>query len=203
MGKYKVCPFCGRRNLPRMLECTQCETDLSNVGVTDENTEPEIVDTEPAEVRIPMVRVCDCGAHNPVQARKCRRCGEDLSDVVPEPEASGEKEELHYVFASIDGDYAYEVQEGRRSIGREQEMRTYLSDKPYVSRCHADIYVEAGALYIENRSRTNYTYVNNQKIPDTPYELHDGDEIGLGGNMQNGVRQEEAAYFQVRIGTCI
>ena len=29
-----------------------------------------------------------------------------------------------------------------------------------------------------------------------------GDEVALGGNQQNGTRQEEAAYFIVRIGSC-
>ena len=33
-------------------------------------------------------------------------------------------------------------------------------------------------------------------------ELKDGDEIGLGGNSQNGQRQNEAAYFVIRIGSC-
>ena len=31
----------------------------------------------------------------------------------------------------------------------------------------------------------------------------DGDEIGLGGLNINGNRQDDAAYFTVRIGTCI
>ena len=38
---------------------------------------------------------------------------------------------------------------------------------------------------------------------DATTELKDGDEIGLGGNEQNGSRQAEAAYFLVRIGTCM
>jgi hypothetical protein len=45
--------------------------------------------------------------------------------------------------------------------------------------------------------------VNNEMISgDIPVKLSDGDEIGLGGNEQNGSRQAEAAYFYVRIGSC-
>ncbi|MGN1108725.1 MAG: FHA domain-containing protein [Oscillospiraceae bacterium] len=49
-----------------------------------------------------------------------------------------------------------------------------------------------------NLSTTNFTYVNNVRIS-SRQELHDGDEIGLGGNSAEGTRQEGAAYFTVRI----
>lgn len=203
MEKYKLCPFCGKKNLPKMLECAQCETDLSNVGVMDEIMEKKSAGIAIIEDGVKMVRVCDCGAHNPVHIRKCENCGEDISDIVPEPEVISSEAEPHYILVSTDGNYAYEVHKARETIGREQGMKEYLCDKLYVSRSHADVYVEEGTLYIMNLSRTNYTYVNNKKIPDGPYELQDGDEIGLGGNVRNGIRQEEAAYFQVRIGSCI
>ena len=59
-------------------------------------------------------------------------------------------------------------------------------------------------LKIKNCNTTNYTFVNNQMISgDSVIELKDGDEVGLGGNEQNGSRQEAAAYFMVRIGSCM
>lgn len=203
MEKYKLCPFCGKRNLPKMLECVQCETDLSTMPVIDENMEQKSNDIEGLKDEVEMVRICECGAHNPVNARKCENCGEDISDIVPSPEMLQENIKVHYVLASLDGNYAYEINSQREIIGRENMMKEYLETKPYVSRKHAEIYIEDGALYIRNFSQTNFTYINNVKITDEPYELHDGDEVGLGGNLQNGIRQEEAAYFQVRIGTCI
>ena len=39
MGKYKVCPVCGAHNNPLLLECSECETDLQNIPVIDEETE--------------------------------------------------------------------------------------------------------------------------------------------------------------------
>ena len=213
MEKYKVCPVCGAHNNPLFLECSDCETDLQNVPVVDESTERAAQkngqSAETAPVSAPMVRVCDCGAKNPVQARRCSACGEDISILVPTPDAAPVSEHApvapHYWLSSLDGAYAYEIKEGSTRIGRENEMKEYLSAKPYVSRKHAELTLDtaAGTLTIKNCNTTNYTFVNNHMISgEQSVELKDGDEIGLGGNEQNGARQIEAAYFLVRIGVC-
>lgn len=209
MEKYKVCPVCGTHNNPLFLECTDCETDLQNVPVVDEEME-RVAEQKNSEGSVeasptaPMVRVCDCGAKNPVQARRCSACGEDISMIVPAPDCAPA---VHrYIFSSLDGDFAYEIKEGSTIIGRENEMREYLCSKPYVSRKHAELNLDiaAGILSIKNCNATNYTFVNNTMISgDASVELKDGDEIGLGGNEQNGSRQPEAAYFLVRIGSCM
>lgn len=152
-----------------------------------------------------MVRICDCGEKNPVNARKCRACGEDLSDAAPVAETEGEKEPariLRCVLSSLDGLYVYEVPAGGILLGRENAMSDYLASKIYVSRAHARIVPENGGFFIENLSSTNYTYLNNQKISDKAM-LKDGDELGLGGTSICGQRQAEAAYFLVRIGECM
>ena len=208
MEKYKICPVCGAHNNPLFLECTGCETDLQNVPVVDETIEritnqPSITMPE-QNLAVAMVRVCDCGAKNPVQARRCSACGEDISMIIPSPDAAPTAQ--RYMLSSLDGTYAYEVSEGTTLIGRENEMREYLSRKPYVSRKHAEITLDSSAakLTIKNCNTTNYTFVNNLMISgETCMELKDGDEIGLGGNEQNGSRQVEAAYFLVRIGSCM
>lgn len=33
MEKYKICPTCGIQNPPTMLECIECETDLTGVPI--------------------------------------------------------------------------------------------------------------------------------------------------------------------------
>lgn len=209
MEKYKICPYCGKHNPPKMLECVQCETDLSNIRVVDDEIMQKTMSEKAEAPETPessepkMIRTCDCGAHNPVNARKCAVCGEDISDIVPEPVMEEAQDNLHYVLAALDGTYAYEIVETPAVIGREGLMNEYLSGKSYVSRRHAEISREDTHLFVRNLSQTNYTYVNNKKIPEGNHELHDGDEIGLGGNVQNGSRQTEAAYFQVRIGSCI
>lgn len=214
MKKYKVCPVCGVHNNPLFLECSDCEADLQNIPVVDEEVEQvsaqsggQLVDVNPAT---PMVRMCDCGTKNPVQARRCAACGEDISTIIPSADTASTQDNTlvsqRYVLSSLDGAFAYEIKEGRTVIGRENEMREYLATKPYVSRKHAELNLNSAeaTLTIKNCNTTNYTFVNNQMISgDRVIELKDGDEVGLGGNEQNGSRQEAAAYFMVRIGSCM
>ena len=205
MEKFKICPYCGTKNLPTALECDSCETDLSTVRVTDEETSKRRENDEslsPSAPPMMRVRVCEsCGFANPANARKCSSCGEDISDVIP-TETSPE-EEKHYVLASLDGEYAFQLPVGDTTIGREAVMSEYLVRKSFVSRQHAQLELRDGRLILKNLSRTNYTFVNNQKASDDAVELKDGDIIGLGGNEQNGKRQDNAAYFMVRIGSCM
>lgn len=199
MSKYKICPVCGTHNLPTRFECIDCETDLTSIRAVDESIEN--TDTANVTAVSDAIRICDCGFHNPAAARKCSQCGEDISDIIPVSEV--QEENLHFTLSSIDGSYAYEITENEVTIGREQTMKEYLSHKSYVSRIHAKLYIDDGKLYITNISATNFTYVNNEKLDNTPKLISDGDEIGLGGCIVNGMRQDNAAYFIARIGSCM
>ena len=206
MEKYKICPSCMTKNPPALFECMNCEADLTGIKITDEGTEKMIADNaiEQSEtVSNKMVRVCECGAKNAPNARKCSSCDEDISDITPTPDTEDEtKEERSFVLSSLDGRYAYTITADDVTIGRESTMSEYLSVKSYVSRSHARVTKENNELYIENLSNTNFTYVNNKKITEKTV-LQDGDEIGLGGTNINGRCQEQAAYFLVRIGQCM
>lgn len=214
MEKYKVCPACGTHNNPLFLECINCEADLQNIPVVDEEIEQAAAQKvgQCAEINpsTSMVRVCDCGAKNSVQARRCSSCGEDISMIIPTPDTTTATDNAsnvqQYVLSSLDGTFTYKIKDGTTVIGRENEMREYLASKPYVSRIHAKLSLdtEAASLTIKNSNTTNYTFVNNQMISgDMAVKLKDGDEVGLGGNEQNGLRQPDAAYFLVRIGSCM
>ena len=68
-----------------------------------------------------------------------------------------------------------------------------------ISRQQAKLTIVASKVFIENLSKTNKTFVNNTAIEDgTPTALNDGDEIGLGGKVIDGVRQAQAAYLIFR-----
>lgn len=210
MQKYKICPSCQTKNEPTLLECIKCEADLTRVKITDEETEKMLEEnlvyaSAPAE-KASMVRVCDCGEKNPANARKCRACNEDISDITPTPDSTPNErlaqDITNYVLSSFDGQYAYKLTAVETITGRENAMNDYLVSKSYVSRAHAKFTIENGGLYIENLSGTNYTYVNNKKILKKT-KLEDGDELGFGGTSINGKRQSEAAYFLVRINQCM
>jgi ribosomal protein L40E len=205
MQKYKICPACQTKNAPDLLECIHCEADLTRVKLTDEETEKMQAvnaaapthDTEKAN----LIRVCACGAKNPANARKCLACHEDISDLTPTPDGETDSAPPTFLWSSLDGTYVYKFCDPSATIGREHSMGTYLSAKHYVSRAHAKLSIEHGALYIENLSHTNFTYVNDQKITGK-VQLNDGDEVGLGGANIHGSRQPEAAYFLVRVSPC-
>lgn len=204
MEKYKVCPSCNTKNEPTLLECINCEADLTMVKITDEETDKMLEENAAAQpaATVKWVRVCECGAKNPANARKCSSCGEDISDITPVPDEEKEQRASTYVLSSLDGQYAYKMTADEVTIGRENIMGEYLSAKSYVSRTHAKLVLTEEGLYIENMSNTNFTYVNNKKILERT-KLQDGDEVGLGGLNVNGSRQEQAAYFLVRIGQCM
>lgn len=198
MEKFKICPVCGMHNKPNMIECIGCETDLTSVKATDEETEQAKITAQEntsENVEEKYVRICDCGCINSATAKKCAECGEDISDIAPILQS--ENNTCKYVMTSLDGEYAYEIKDGIAILGRENEMKEYLADKAYVSRQHAKIMKEDDKVYIENLSNTNFTFVNNQKIAEKT-ELHVDDEIGLGGNETNGSRQSGAAYLILR-----
>lgn len=198
MEKFKICPVCGMRNKPNMIECLGCETDLTSVKATDEETEKAKNDTPESAVsksQEEYVRICDCGCINAPTAKKCTECGEDISDIAPT--LNMQRNECTFVMTSVDGTYVFEIKDGEVLIGREHEMKEYLMSKPYVSRQHAKLIKEADKVFIENLSGTNYTFVNNQRIAERT-ELKLDDEIGLGGNEVNGKRQDEAAYLVLR-----
>ena len=207
LQKFKLCPECGRHNPPSLLECKFCEADLTGVKIVDSEAESK-GDSAQASSFGPMntitetvlVRICDCGAENPPQARKCSVCGEDISDIMPQSIVAGNQQTFSYDLTSADGAVSFTVDKPLFVVGREAELKDYLAEKEYVSRHHARFTFAAEKVFVENLSKTNKTYVNNEEIPEAiPTALADGDEIGLGGKVIGGSRQNKAAYFIFRV----
>ena len=214
MEQFKLCPSCGERNSPILVECQKCGTDLESVALTTEKAEEEKAKrqqerlTAQTTVRTEQpkmfestpslhIRVCECGHKNPANLRKCEMCGEDISDL---PRIAPKKEEtpISIVLKSHDGFCSYSLKTDKTVLGRENVLEDYLKDKSYVSREHCCLYCENGRVYVENRSQTNLTYVNNVRVRER-VELKNGDELGLGGMSVDGDYQKLAAYFFVEI----
>lgn len=205
---YKICPVCKKKNAPHLIECSQCESDLTRVKVTkegassdDDVSSPREVEPAPAETE--LVRICDCGERNAAQARKCAFCGEDISDIIPVrvPLTGNKKERTPlYELRFADPAVCEPIYVTDLVVGREAALAEHLREKLYVSRRHAALSVKGGKIFIENLSRTNGTYLNGDKLPDEgKTELRSGDEIGLGGKVIEGKRQEKAAYLIIRV----
>lgn len=202
MAKFKVCPECEKHNPPNMLDCINCGMDLSDVSVTDEVELAAKNATAEASGCTIKVRVCEeCGHANPVNARKCQECGDDISYIVPTDGVCTEKEQVtHFVVSAIDDNYSYEIKDCSTLVGREHFMQDYLINKSYVSRKHAEFIVEDAKLFVKDCGATNHSFVNNSLIPaNEKVELHSGDTISFGGKEFDGKRQALAAYFIVRM----
>lgn len=199
LSKFKICPECGKHNSPNLLECRYCEADLTGVKVVDSKDEQNAFESacrEVLPVETELVRICECGAHNVPQARKCKACGEDISDIIPIQVEKEAKKSFAYELRSCDGSFSVTIDKPIVVIGRESEFKEYLQQKVFVSRRHARLTVVADKVFVENLSRTNKTFLNNEEILDgTPTAIQNGDEIGLGGKVIDGSRQDQAAYF--------
>ena len=200
LQKYKVCPACGEHNPPNLLECRKCESDLTGIKVVDRNTEQRTKGKVKEDNTVPgepvLARICECGAQNPPQARKCKVCGEDISDIMPTTVIEEDQKAFIYELKAIGDDYSIAIDKPVCIVGREADIREYLKNKSYVSRQHAKFTIVAEKVFVENLSNTNKTFVNNVEIAgDGPTALSNGDEIGLGGLEIAGSRQESAAYF--------
>lgn len=80
-----------------------------------------------------------------------------------------------------DGSAGYDLTEGKNTIGRREGVNSIVISDPYCSGRHADLVIEDGVFTITDVGSTNGTLVNGVKIePNTPRELHSGDEITLG-----------------------
>ncbi len=204
MDKFKICPVCHAKNSPAVLECIECGNDLLGVRIVDaayfeeqKKTESEMNSTLLQTSN--LVKVCDCGADNELPARKCSACGEDISDIIPTPRKNT-AESTNLQLISFDEAVKLELTcPSEHILGRENELAEYLSAKSFVSRRHAKLTVTPEGVFIENLSKANGTYINNEKLDDgAAYKLCVHDEIGLGGFINRNGRQELAAYFIVR-----
>ena len=201
MAKIKICPLCQTENPAHRIECDECGADLMYVKMIDSeasggNTSVVTPPTPAAE----MIRICsECGAENPAQARKCQSCQEDISDIRPvRKEKHQEICAVRRCLSSLIGDYALELpcEAGELILGRQAEMSDYLAGRQYVSRRQAKLIITGDQVIIEELSHTNPTFVNNEPLTEGEKRtLCIGDEVGLGGKVIEGIRQEQAAYF--------
>lgn len=92
-----------------------------------------------------------------------------------------------------DKEEAYTLKEGINVVGRsiKQENDVSLPDKyRTVSRKHCEISWKDGKFIVKNTNSTHGTYVNGNKIEESP--LKNGDKLGLGLKYVLEVRIKEA-----------
>jgi pSer/pThr/pTyr-binding forkhead associated (FHA) protein len=78
-------------------------------------------------------------------------------------------------------------------VGREPSLALHLDDDTQVSRRHARIALQGGAVVVEDLGSTNGTYVNDQPIS-SPRTMNPGDKVRIGLTvLELRTRQQVAA----------
>ncbi|HNX64264.1 MAG TPA: FHA domain-containing protein [Oscillospiraceae bacterium] len=130
------------------------------------------------------VRICEnCGHANEMASLECEQCGYDLSFVIPTIQSvlgntQSQAVGTAWTLKAADNSSAVIAINGTAEIGREGSViPEYLNKSNFISRCHAKLYIEDDALYVEDAS-TNGTFVNGNRIPKlNKTALNNGDEI--------------------------
>ena len=141
----------------------------------------------------------NCGAHNPEGSNFCSSCGRPLIDregsdttitfAVADNEADLE-EEVHISAEDLEGGRGVlVVKRGPNAgskffldgeattIGRHPDSDIFLDDIT-VSRRHAEVRRSEDGFHLHDIGSLNGTYVNRERVEDTP--LRSGDEIQIG-----------------------
>ena len=112
------------------------------------------------------------------------------ADTAPTLEPEIKLEE--FVLKNLDDKITFKIDCDNRI--RKHKLKNYLVAKIFVSRRHCRFTLENSKLFVEDLNSANSTYVNNKKIS-RKTKLSRCDEIGLGGAVFNGSRQDKATYF--------
>ena len=137
----------------------------------------------------------NCGHRNPDDARYCARCGrplqeettatlnvieveEETPDEVSFPVHDLEKgQALLVVKRGPNAGSNFVIDKDLTTAGRHPESDIFLDDVT-VSRRHAEIRRRDGKFFVQDKGSLNGTYVNRQRVEETP--LASGDELQIG-----------------------
>ena len=138
----------------------------------------------------------NCGHRNPDDARYCARCGRPLQEettatlniIEVEEEATGEElpfpahdlekgQALLVVKRGPNAGSQFVIDKDLTTAGRHPESDIFLDDVT-VSRRHAEIQRRDGKFFVQDKGSLNGTYVNRQRVDETP--LASGDELQIG-----------------------
>jgi hypothetical protein len=185
------CPFCGFDNEDGSLFCEQCKSDLSSVEAP-KPVEPVPVaavveEAVPMAQSVPMAEAVEVpqGAAATAQATPPA-----AAETAPSPGAKlpeGAQPKL-VVIRGLKIGIEYPIYPDLNFIGRADEKPVDIDlddqespDRVWVSRQHALITFEEGALTLEDLNSSNGTYVNRTRVyPGQKQPLNPGDVIQVG-----------------------
>jgi hypothetical protein len=165
MARVKVCPSCRNENAASQPFCANCDFALADVDIT-------VVEIMAAEAS----------------------AAPTISETVEPKSAVGTwREEVPAERSGVRATLLFPWGEVRvvdtLLVGRENSpLADHLEALNYVSRAHAEIYVDEGKLYVRDLHSRNFTYVNGERIGTQPVALTEGDELAFSRHLVARVR---------------
>lgn len=181
----KICKSCNRTYPLEESMCDDCTVELSWEMLPGDK-KPDANSTDEAS-----------GTNKPQPAKdECPVCGTDLTSLTACPRCK--KSDAGYRLCWQDADIGKTLIASGQPvfIGRvppvDKELARHIEERfPFVSRIHAEIYLERdGNLYLRDMNSINGTYVNNQRVAAyLPQRLKKGDVVSFSKKLCAEVEQ--------------
>lgn len=167
MARVKICPSCKHENSPDHPFCAGCSFVLADTEISESVPAPTIEPTEPA----PLAGLA--------QEQQAPRSGTWR-------EASNARPLLKFPWGDVE--VAATLFVGRDPDISPLAQRIERDGFGWVSRKHAEVYVEEGKLYVRDVGSANGTFVNGARLGTQPVVLADGDQVSFSQRLVAVVR---------------
>jgi pSer/pThr/pTyr-binding forkhead associated (FHA) protein len=155
------CPSCRHQEFVGTLFCSECGTRLTHISTIPDRSKPrEDYDTVGTQPTTPEGPDLESGAF---LGLKIVETGVVLSLLGRDTFTLGRSGKKQAVIPDVD-------------------LISYDAFEHGVSRIHAEIQLRAEGIYLNDLDSANFTMVNGRQLePQTPFPVHNGDIIELGG----------------------
>ncbi len=155
------CPSCRHQEFVGTLFCSECGTRLTHISTIPDRSKPrEDYDTVGTQPTTPVGPDLESGAF---LGLKIVETGVVLSLLGRDTFTLGRSGKNQAVIPDVD-------------------LVSYDAFEHGVSRIHAEIQLRAEGIYMKDLDSANFTMVNGRQLePQTPFPVHNGDIIELGG----------------------
>jgi hypothetical protein len=165
VARVKICPNCRHENAFRVPFCEQCGVDLSSVEAL-ELSKKSVETPGQGEAVPPAEGAAGSAPEDPGGARTFLTF------------PWGDEEVADLLFIGRDPDLS--------PLAERMERDGF----GWVSRRHAELYVEGGTLFVRDLGSANGTFVNGRQLETAPVALGSGDQVAFSKRLIAIVRKD-------------
>ena len=189
------CPFCGADTRPGDNFCLNCGNRLlpTTPAPSPQQAQPGIGDATiaatdgwiaaPDQGTTPAGNWGDDNAQTLVGPSDLATVQSEAPTTAAGSQDNNIEQPARFILRSDSGEVLqeYPLNKAEITIGRAPNSDILLSKDKLTSRRHATVQYEQGKYLLRDERSANGTFVNGQQLEDmAPYELHEGDHIGIG-----------------------